>query len=82
MSQWDLPSPYERGLGMDIVEPRPWRFDGGARREPVHDPNWNNRVIRRMGWRTCMHCGAWFFSPDVTKVRLHGDTCQQPRVVY
>lgn len=82
MSRFDLPTPYQRGIGIDIVEPRAWPFDSGARREAVVDPNWNNRVVRRVGWRTCMHCGTWFFSPDVTRVRLHGDTCEQPRVVF
>ena len=42
-----------------------WSFDGGVRRETVRDPNWGNRVIRRMGWRTCMHYNAWFFSPAI-----------------
>ena len=70
MSQFDLPSLYERGIGIDIVEPRPWNFDGGVRREPVVDPNWNNCVVRRVGWRRCMHCEVWFFSPDVVGVRL------------
>jgi hypothetical protein len=82
MSRFDLPTLYERGIGIDIVEPRPWPFDRGARREAVLDPNWNNRVIRRVGWTSCMNCGAWFFSPDVAKVRLHGENCEQPRVVY
>lgn len=67
----------ERRCGLDIVEPRPWPLDDGARREPVVDPNWNNRVIRRVGWRRCMHCRGWFFSPDVSRVRLHSD-CDDP----
>lgn len=70
-------SPDERAYGIDIVEPRPWPLDGGERREPVLDPNWGNRVVRRVGWRTCMHCQKWFFSPDVSKVRLHAD-CEGP----
>lgn len=55
----------ERVYGIDIVEPRPWKFDGGERREPVVDPSWGDRVVRHVGWRTCMHCGRWFFSPDL-----------------
>ena len=61
----------ERKYGQDIVEPKQWPFDGGARREAVVDPNWGDRVVRRVGWRTCMQCGRWFFSPDVVRVRLH-----------
>lgn len=67
----------ERAYGIDIVEPSPWPFDGGERREPVLDPNWENRVVRRVGWRTCMHCRRWFFSPDVSRVRLHSE-CEDP----
>lgn len=66
-----------RTMGRDIVEPRQWPNDGGERREPVLDPNWNDRVIRMVGWRRCMHCRRWFFSPDVSRVRLHAD-CDQP----
>lgn len=60
-------------VGRDIVEPSAWPFDGGTRREPVVDPNWDNRVIRRVGWRRCMRCSRWFFSRDVVGVRLHPD---------
>lgn len=64
----------ERDYGLDIApDPSPWPYDGGARREPVTDPNWNDRVIRRVGWRDCMHCCRPFFSPDVVRVRLHAD---------
>lgn len=65
----------QRRYGIDIVEPRAWPFDWGARREAVRDPNWNDRIIRRVGWTRCMRCGTWFFSPDVAKVRLHGEAC-------
>lgn len=61
----------ERRYGQDIVEPNPWPFDDGARRVAVTDPNWDNRVIRRVGWRACMHCRGWFFSPDVVRVCMH-----------
>ena len=71
-----LPSQY-RSLGKEIVEPRQWPNDHGAHREPVIDPNWNDRVVRKVGWRTCIHCGKWFFSPDVSRVRLH-TACDQP----
>lgn len=64
-------------LGKDIVEPKQWPNDHGARREPVIDPNWNDRVVRRVGWCSCLHCGGWFFSPDVRRVRMHED-CDQP----
>lgn len=67
----------ERDYGLDIVEPKPWKFDGGERREPVIDRNWGDRVVRHVGWRTCMHCRDWFFSPDVRRIRLHQD-CGQP----
>jgi hypothetical protein len=58
-------------VGKEIIEPEPWPQDGGARREPVLDPNWHPpRVIRRVGWARCLTCRDWFFSTDVCKVRL------------
>lgn len=65
----------ERRLGFDIVEPKPWPCDEGARREPVIDRNLD-RVVRRVGWRRCMCCSKWMFSPDVSRVRLH-DQCRE-----
>ena len=65
-------------VNQDIVEPKPGPFDEGARRVAVTDPNWGDRVIRRVGWRTCMHCAGWFFSPDVSRIRLHPDGCGEP----
>ena len=70
-------NPLATRIGYEIVEPRQWPNDHGERREAVVDPNWNDRVIRRVGWRTCMHCRRWFFSPDVARVRLHA-SCGQP----
>ena len=61
----------DRTIGLDIPEPRQWPCDRGARREPVADPNRGGRVVRHVGWRSCLRCGAWFFSPDVRGVRLH-----------
>lgn len=53
-----------------IVEPRPWEFDGDmTRREPVIDPD-DNRVIRFVGWRRCMTCTKQFFSEDCSRIRM------------
>lgn len=61
----------ERDYGQDVIEPKAWPNDRGAKRVAVTDPNWNDRIIRRVGWRTCMHCGKWMFSRDVIRCRLH-----------
>lgn len=54
-----------------FVEPQAWENDRGARREPVLDMDRNPpRVVRRVGWRTCLGCGRWFFSEDVSRLRL------------
>lgn len=61
------------GIGKEIVEPKPWPDDGGARREAVLDHNHTPaRVVRRVGWLSCMSCKRRHFSPDVVKVRLCG----------
>jgi hypothetical protein len=54
-----------------FVEPQPWDYDGGARREPVLDCDHSPpRVVRKVGWRSCMGCGRPFFSEDVVALRL------------
>lgn len=52
-------------------EPQAWTWDGGKRREPVLDMDYNPpRVVRSVGWRCCMKCAKRFFSEDVIKVRM------------
>ena len=60
-----------------IVEPYAWKYDGGKRREPVLDTDFN-RVIRKVGWRHCLKCRKPFFSEDVVRLRLCGgqDGCR------
>ncbi|MBS1832583.1 MAG: hypothetical protein JST65_07720 [Acidobacteria bacterium] len=59
-----------------FVEPQPWAYDGGVRREPVLDVDHNPpRVVRRVGWRKCMACAKPFFSEDVVALRL----CNGPK---
>jgi hypothetical protein len=54
-----------------FLEPEPWDYDGGKRREPVIDADQNPpRVVRRVGWRSCMACASPFFSEDVIALRL------------
>jgi hypothetical protein len=61
----------ERKVGREIVEPSQWPHDGGVRRVPVMDPNFDPpRLVRRVGWVRCLCCGEPHFSPDVTRVRL------------
>lgn len=59
-------------VARDIIEPKEWPNDHGARREPATDPNLN-RVVRRVGWRRCIRCRGWFFSRDVVGVQMHAD---------
>ncbi len=61
-----------RGAGaLGFVEPKEWPWDGGTRREPVLDTDHNPpRVVRHVGWRSCLRCRRPFFSPDVTRVRM------------
>jgi hypothetical protein len=56
------------GVCDPIEEPTPWPYDE-TKRVPVIDPN-DGRVIRYVGWRKCMACPKFFFSPDVRGVRL------------
>lgn len=54
-----------------FVEPKAWSYDGGVRREPVLDTDFNPpRVVRKVGWRHCMRCKRPFFSEDVIALRL------------
>lgn len=59
-------------LGLEgIVEPATWAWDGGKRRAQVLDHDHNPpRVVRFVGWRTCLKCANPFFSDDTTKIRL------------
>lgn len=64
-------SPENCTLGKELIEPKPWPFDGGTRRAAVLDPNEQPpRVVRRVGWSRCLCCGRHHFSSDVVKVRL------------
>lgn len=69
-----------------IVEPERWPNDGGVRRESVLDTDCHPpRVVRKVGWRTCMCCGASFFSEDVMRLRLCDgpEGCRgEPRIEY
>ena len=63
--------PEDRRIGREIVEPERWPDDGGARRAPVMDPNYDPpRVVRRVGWLRCMCCGRSHFSEDVARARM------------
>jgi hypothetical protein len=55
-----------------IIEPDPWPFDGGVRREPVLDSLCGNRVVRKVGWHRCLKCRRPFWSEDVLRLRLCG----------
>ena len=60
-----------RANSYGFAEPAAWADDGGVRREPVLDTDHNPpRVVRRVGWRRCIGCGASFFSEDVIGLRL------------
>ena len=51
--------------------PPGWPWDGGVRREAVLDCDHKPvRVVRCIGWRSCMKCTQPFFSADVVKVRM------------
>jgi len=56
---------------LGIIEPDPWDYDGGKRREPVIDEDMKPpRIIRKVGWLHCLKCGKPFFSEDVLRLRL------------
>lgn len=65
-------NPEDCLVGKLLVEPERWAFDGGARRAPVLDPNFNPpRVVRTVGWRQrCMTCGRPHWSDDVARIRM------------
>lgn len=61
----------ERMIGKPVAEPAPWKYDGGKRRAPVLDPNFDPpRVVRRVGWRKCMCCATPMWSEDVVRIRM------------
>lgn len=62
-----------------FILPVPWDNDGGARREPVLDPDFHTppRVVRVVGWRRCITCKRAFWSEDVMKLRMCGG-CKAP----
>lgn len=63
--------PAEVRIARELVEPARWPNDGGARRAPVMDPNYDPpRVVRRVGWLRCMCCGRSHFSEDVARARM------------
>lgn len=60
-----------KGNWQGFVEPERWPNDGGVRRESVLDTDCHPpRVVRKVGWRTCIACGSPFFSEDVLALRL------------
>lgn len=66
-------------VGKEIGEPKPWSFEEGpTRRVAVYDHNWSPpRLVRRVGWVTCISCRRQrFFSCDVVKHRMC-DGCRQ-----
>ena len=73
-------TPRRRGGRWDtgFEEPEPWAWDGGVRREAVLDTDhMPPRIVRRVGWRICMKCGAPYWSDDVVKIRMCSD-CKAP----
>lgn len=72
--------PRRRGGRWDtgFEEPEPWAWDGGKRREAVLDTDhMPPRIVRRVGWRVCMKCGAPYWSDDVVKIRMCSN-CKLP----
>lgn len=60
-----------RADGQGFLEPPEWPWDGGTRREAVLDADRNPpRVVRFVGWRSCLRCRRSYFSADVARVRL------------
>ena len=52
-------------------EPTPWAWDGGKRREAVHDIDHNPpRFVRDVGWRNFITCARPFWSEHVVSVRM------------
>ncbi len=69
---------WQLALPPSIDEPRHWKYvEGPTRRVPVMDYGFKPpRVIRYVGWRTCMTCRDIFFSEDVARLRRCGG-CKQ-----
>lgn len=66
--------PLSRGEAQGFSEPRQWDYDGGVRREAVLDTDHRPpRIVRRVGWHSCLRCSRPFFSQDVAGQRLCGD---------
>ncbi|WP_323439425.1 hypothetical protein [Stenotrophomonas capsici] len=64
-------TPEDRRIARPLTEPERWPNDGGARRVPVMDPNYDPpKVVRRVGWLRCMCCGRSHFSEDVARARM------------
>ena len=58
-------------MGRELIEPVRWPNDGGARRIPVMDTNFDPpRLVRRVGWLRCVCCGRPHFSEDVARARM------------
>lgn len=58
-----------------FIIPERWPCDNGTRREPVMDMDTDPpRIVRYVGWKKCMRCGKWFFSEDVTRLRMCDET--------
>ena len=58
-----------------FIIPERWPCDNGTRREPVMDMDTDPpRIGRYVGWKKCMRCGKWFFSEDVTRLRMCDET--------
>lgn len=61
----------ERQLGLPLIEPSRWAFDGCERRAVAMDPNFTPpRAVRRVGWTWCLRCGHPHFSDDVVRARM------------
>ena len=64
-------APTPRVDSQGFIEPGEWPEDDHTRREAVLDTDQNPpRVVRWVGWRSCMKCRRGFFSKDVQRVRL------------
>ncbi len=52
--------------------PGMWAWDDGKRREPALDVDrrFPARVVRSVGWNTCLGCAQPFFSEDVVGIRM------------
>ncbi len=74
--QQQLPALTRGADSLGFVEPHQWPWDGGTRREAVLDTDHHPaRVVRHVGWRSCLRCARPYFSADVSRVRMC-DTCK------